>query len=154
MSSFSHSKINTKLSNLEVSKLWFLLAIFSLTLADFLALILVVSRAPVINSLIYSPEWAKKCLVIHVNLALGVWFFSFFLSIWSWLYPPPRWTYYVSVCGVFLLGILSFFLTAKPILSNYIPVLDEPIFLIGLFLFYLGVAFAIVLDIFLVKRKL
>ncbi|RME80514.1 MAG: hypothetical protein D6785_10265 [Planctomycetota bacterium] len=141
-------------SKMSTSKKWFYLSLFSLVLAGILALILVIGRAPYVNQLIYSPSWAKKCLVIHVNLALGVWFFAFFMSIWSLVYEVPRWPFYLAFLGTGLFAVAAFFLPGNPVLSNYIPALDQPVFQIGIFLFYLAVAFAIIFSFFSGKKEL
>jgi len=57
------------------------LAIGSLLLAGCLSLMLMVGRMPVFSAWIADPLFFKRCLVLHVDLALVVWFFSFAVAL-------------------------------------------------------------------------
>jgi len=53
---------------------WFLLAIGSLVLAGLLSLMLVIGRLPFLGWLFTDPLFFKRALVVHVDLAIVVWF--------------------------------------------------------------------------------
>ena len=46
-----------------------------------LSLSVVIGRLPLISALIGDPMFFKRCLVVHVNLALVVWFYAFLCGL-------------------------------------------------------------------------
>src|SRR5690606_37131264 len=74
---------------------WFALAISSIAVAGTLAIVLVIGRLPGISEIVITDiEFAKRSLVVHVNLALAVWFFSFSAGLFCMLpgVQPMRFT--------------------------------------------------------------
>jgi cytochrome c oxidase subunit 1 len=59
---------------LQPARGWFLFAIGSLVLAGLLSLMLVVGRLPFLGWLFTDPLFFKRALVVHVDLAIVVWF--------------------------------------------------------------------------------
>ncbi len=121
----------------KTARLWLLVALGALLLAGVLSFVLVVGRAPGLQHLITEPQFARRSLVVHVNLSLFVWLSSILATLYAllpsfrhrafrWMEPPQ-----IAMVGVALL-VLSGGVTAPPIMSNYIPVLDHPIFFIGM----------------------
>lgn len=125
-------------------RLWLGLALGSLLLAGLLSLSVVLGRLPGLSRIIDDPLFFKRCLVVHVDLALVVWFYAFASSLAA-LRVAQRagvieWLAFgTSVVGV--LGMLAGGLVrgAAPVLANYVPVIDHPLFLGGLGLFFTGV---------------
>jgi len=135
--------IESVLSETDFSKRWLKLALFSLILAGLFSAVIVLARTPGLTELINDPLFARKSLVLHVDFALVVWFYSF-LAV---LFMSLTGTYFnlrlaiamkVAMIGVFLMVISLFFKSAEPILANYIPVLDHPLFISGILLFGIG----------------
>lgn len=129
------------------SKRWLKLALFSLMLSGVFSLVIVLARTPGLAGLISDPNFARKSLVLHVDLALIVWFYAFLAVLLHTLHPTtkPLATSIgarLSIAGVSLMIATLFIQTADPILANYIPVLDHPLYLIGLILFGGGLAFS------------
>ena len=62
-------------------KRWCGLAVASLVIAGLLSLAVVVGRLPVLSRLIDDPLLFKRCLVVHVDLALVVWFYAFLAAL-------------------------------------------------------------------------
>ncbi len=62
---------------------WILLAIGSIVVAGLLSLAVVIGRLPFISQFIDDPLWFKRCLVVHVDLALVVWFYAFIAGLIS-----------------------------------------------------------------------
>ena len=123
---------------------WLLLALVALAFSTLCAILLVAARTPWSGMVAPSGELFGRALVLHVSLAVIVWFLSFAAGIWtlaaggvagSW-----RWAALTLAC-VGLGGMVAalFFGAATPVLANYIPVLDSPLFLAGLGLFFCGV---------------
>jgi hypothetical protein len=128
---------------------WLSLAVASLLMAGILAGLLVVARMPPFASLVTDPLFFKRCLVVHVDLSLFVWFLSFIRFLMVSALPMPRnqaWEHLAfgsSAGGVLLWMACPFLTNAQPVLCNYLPVIDHPIFLVGLVLFALGLLLGI-----------
>ena len=129
-----------------IARGWFALSIASLVIAGLLALALVVGRIPIISDWIADPLFFKRCLVVHVVLALVVWFHA---SAAAWISllrggtqkgSADRGGLFAAVAGVALMVFSGAARGATPILSNYVPVVDHPLFLAGLALCFGGVA--------------
>ncbi|MBI2569451.1 MAG: hypothetical protein HYV63_20755 [Candidatus Schekmanbacteria bacterium] len=128
----------------RTSRAWLGLAIVGLLLGGLLSFVLVAGRAPLLNQLIQDPLFARRCLVIHVNLMLGSWLSSFIVAFFS-LTPGKergRAPLAAAVAGVAVFVLGGFATGAEPVLSNYVPAIDHPVFLAGIGLFGLGVAAA------------
>ncbi len=129
-----------------IAKLWTGLSVGSLVLAGLLSLAVVLGRMPVLSGVIDDPLFFRRCLVVHVVLALVVWFYAGFAGLIglrssSRLRPDDGMAFIFSALGVgcMLAGALA--MGSEPILANYVPVIDHPWFLAGVALFFAGVAF-------------
>ncbi len=127
------------------SRRWLGLAVGSLVLAGLLSLSLVIGRMPPFDRLVTDPQFFRRCLVVHVDLSLVVWFYAFVAALLSAL-PARGQSSRVSRAGVFIAtaGVLALVLSAgapgsRPIVSNYIPMIDHPLFGAGLVAFGAGV---------------
>lgn len=123
---------------------WLSLSVASLLLAGLLSLSVVVGRLPGISELIGDPLFFKRCLVVHVNLALSVWFYAFVASLSAFRAPTRNRSldmaaYVMAVAGVILMLAGGLVRGAVPILANYIPVIDHPLYIAGLGLFFVGI---------------
>lgn len=129
--------------NHRMSFAWMGLAVASILVAGALALVLVVGRAPGLNTVIKDPTLVKRCLVVHVDLALGVWFYAFLSALFALTPGRIRVTnvigFAMAVVGVLLFVGSIFDVSATPVLSNYVPALDSNVFMIGIALFAGGV---------------
>lgn len=123
---------------------WFLFAIGSLVLAGLLSLMLVVGRLPFLAWLFTDPLFFKRALVVHVDLAIVVWFQAGTLAFLGLALGPrlPRGvtTAAFSLAGAGVAGLLVGALMpgALPVLSNYVPVIDHPVFFGGLVCWFAG----------------
>ncbi len=136
---------------LPQSRRWLGLAIMSLVLAGLLAVVLVIGRVPPLDSLFTDPLFFRRALVVHVDLAIVVWFLGFFAALWFLLptrqapNPIARAAPILALAGITMMVSSSVFPGVAPILANYVPVLDSPLFLAGLALFFIALL-VIVLD--------
>ncbi len=123
---------------------WFLLAIGSLVLAGLLSLMLVIGRLPFLGWLFTDPLFFKRALVVHVDLAIVVWFQAGMLAFLGLALGPRlhRGTTAVAlalaVTGVAGLLVGAVMPGAQPVLSNYVPVIDHPVFFGGLTCWFAG----------------
>jgi cytochrome c oxidase subunit 1 len=124
---------------------WLGLSLAVLTLAGLFSLIVVIGRMPPFDRLVTDPLFFKRGLVVHVNLALVAWFYSFVVALLFLLpgRPAPgrigRNSVFVSVAGVAMMLVAVGLPGTQPVLSNYVPVIDHWLFTAGQVLFAVGV---------------
>ncbi len=123
---------------------WFAFGIGSLVLAGLLSLMLVVGRLPFLGWLFTDPLFFKRALVVHVDLAIVVWFQAGTLAYLAWAVgsrvPRGLTVASIALAGFGILGLLAGAVMpgAQPILANYVPVVDHPVFLAGLVAWFAG----------------
>lgn len=132
------------------ARAWLGLAVGSLLIAGLFAVVLVVGRMPPFVSWVTDPLFFKRCLVVHVDLALVLWFYAFVCSL-HFLLPverSQRWLSYIGIrvamVGMILLISAVCVRGVQPVLANYVPVLDHPFFLWGLAAFGAGISLCLV----------
>jgi hypothetical protein len=129
----------------EELRRWLRLAIASLVIAGSFSLLVVVARLPPIARHISDATFFKRGLVIHVDLSLVVWFTAFLVGL-AQLLPARgragRLGAPLAAAGVALL-CAGIGVPAAPVLANYVPVLDHPLYLAGLALVAIGAAVAL-----------
>ena len=129
----------------RAARAWLGLAIGVLLVSGALAIVLVLGRVPALDAWLgqtLDAGFFRRTLVVHVDLAIVVWFYAFIAGLLA-LLPGRRGAHtrhavQLSRAGVGLM-VLSTLLPGTAILSNYIPVLDQPLYLAGLVLFGVGV---------------
>ncbi|MCO5267705.1 MAG: cbb3-type cytochrome c oxidase subunit I [Brumimicrobium sp.] len=124
-----------------ISKPWFYLSIGSLLLAGLMSLAFIFGRAPFISKIFTDPMWVKRVLVVHVDLALIIFLYSFICGMF--LLIPRNNTklilqkpaLYLAIIGTLILIFNLAIPNTTPVLNNYVPVLDHKLYLVGLLLF-------------------
>lgn len=116
---------------------WLLLATAAVAASSLFAILIVMARVPGLGSLFPGTEFYRVALTLHVDLSQWVWFMAFAGTLWSLgvRRAPGAWQWTALALGALgaLLMALSPVLGAiRPLMSNYIPVLDSPWFLAGL----------------------
>jgi len=110
--------------------------------------LLVLSRAPGVKDVFPLVDFFHVALIVHVDLSVLVWFLSFAGALWA-LNSTPRaaalgWAAFaLAAAGTAIIAAAPFAGAGRPVMANYVPVLDEPVFLTGLCVFTLGVAVAV-----------
>lgn len=135
--------------NLAVIWLW--LAVLTLFGAGIFSVLLVLARTPVIGEFIPFKDFFHTALVIHVNLSSLVWILSFASVLWSLnsrsIFPWfARSSFIVVLLGTAIITISPFMGSANALMSNYIPVLDDTLFLSGLVIFGAGIGLQVVFS--------
>ncbi len=120
---------------------WIKLALGSLIIPGITAIILVLLRTLEIDS----SEWGnifKTALVIHVDLSVYIWMVTGALLLWNIenhiTNNIHKLAFSLAVVGTVLIAVSGFIGSPEPILNNYIPVIENIYFFIGLGLFSLG----------------
>lgn len=123
---------------------WLILAVTAVAISGLFAILIALARVPALGTLFPGAEFYRVALVLHVNLSQGVWFMAFAGVLWS-LYGAAggdraRWAALllasVGTAGMVLAVSAG---GVRPLMSNYLPVLDSPLFLGALALFGLGI---------------
>jgi hypothetical protein len=132
---------------------WLLLCIFSLLCAGVFSLLLVVSRTPFIQDVIPWIDFFHSALVVHVDLSVLVWSLAFGGILWSLNQRPGvSWLAWLALvlasAGTMLMVLSPFVRDAQPLMSNYIPVLQHPLFFSGLLTFALGFLLLVINSMF------
>ena len=124
---------------------WFALGVGSVAVAGCFALYLAVARIPGLETaLAPDPKFAHRGLIVHVNLALGVWFSSCIAALFC-LLPGARrgritpLAQIAALAGVLIFSATMFIPQAEPLKSNYVPTLDHWVFVLGLIVFGLSI---------------
>jgi hypothetical protein len=116
---------------------WIWLGVYALVAAGLLALLLALARTPVIQDLVPGKEFFRVALVAHVDLSVLVWFIAGAGMLWSLhgaaRYPAwSRGAFISAVSGTVMISIAPFVAAQKPLMNNYVPVLQHPWFYAGL----------------------
>lgn len=123
---------------------WLSLGMVALLASGLFSILLVLSRTPQLQTLFPVADFFRVALVVHVDLSVLVWFLAFGGALWTlagtqrlrsiaWLALG------LSALGTLTMCVAPFVGQATPIMSNYVPVLDGPVFLGGLLLFVCGI---------------
>ena len=129
----------------SLAKAWLALGLLALLASGLFSVLLVMSRTPQLQSLFPVTYFFRVALVAHVDLSVLVWFMAFGGALWSlsgtrrlqtlaWL------AFALSAAGMATLCIAPFVDPATPVMANYVPVLNGPVFLGGLLLFAAGIS--------------
>jgi len=130
---------------MQCASQWLGLAFGVLGFAGLFALVVVIGRMPPFDRLVSDSLFFKRGLVVHVNLALVAWFYSFVAAL-LFLLPGRRapsrlvrHAVHVSAIGVAMMLLAAGMPGSQPVLSNYIPMIDHWLFGAGQILFAAGV---------------
>lgn len=132
----------------RLARAWLWLGVLALIGSGVLAILLVFSRTPGIQEVFPLKDLFRAALVVHVDLSVAVWFMAFAAVIWS-AAGSSRWAglgwagWLLAALGTALMSVSPFFPGAEPVLNNYIPVLQQPLFFVSLVLFAAGSSLAI-----------
>ncbi len=128
---------------------WLWLALLALIGSGLFSILLVLSRTPGLNQWLDVAEFFRVALVVHVDLSVLVWFVAIAGLLWS-LNGSARaaaWGWgalVLSSIGTALMALAPFVTHAEPVMANYIPVLDGPLFIAGLLIFGAGAGILVV----------
>jgi len=122
---------------------WLLLGLAALVVGGLYTILVVLSRTPFFQKIIPWVDFFHTALVVHVNLTVLVWFLAFAGVLWS--YNDSRrclacgWTALaLASLGSLLIVVAPFTGESHPLMNNYVPVLQNPTFFAGLWLFGAG----------------
>lgn len=142
---------------------WILFAVTSLVFAGIFAFLVAMARTPLFQDILPAKDYFRVALVTHVNLAFVIWFLAFMGALWTYAGTGPlrarnsspfvSWLgFALSATGTVFLVAAAIFGWGVPLLANYVPVLDHPLFHTGLVLFATGILLTVVNYLLSVRR--
>lgn len=132
---------------------WLWMGLAALMGSGMFAVLLVLSRTPVINEWFPVADFFRVALVVHVDLSVLVWFVALAGMLWS-LNGSQRgliWAWSaLALCGVgaAMMAMAPFLGRGEAIMANYIPVIDNAAFVGGLLVFAAGVTVLVLRSLF------
>lgn len=137
---------------------WLRLGIASLVGAGLFAILLVLSRTPYIQDIFPWVDFFHSALVVHVDLSVLLWFLAFAGVLWS-LNLSSRfigvgWLALVlSGAGAVMIVLSPFVKSGKPLMSNYIPVIQSTFFFTGLIVFAIGITLLVLYSLIAIPKE-
>jgi len=121
-----------------------MLGLVSLVGGGLFSLLLVLSRTPVVQEWFPLIDFFRIALVVHVDLSVLIWLLSMAGVLWALSTDRdlPTWdriSFWLAASGTAIVIISPFIGAADPLMNNYVPVLQHPVFYTGLVLFTVGV---------------
>jgi len=132
---------------------WLSLALGSLVVGGLFTILIVMSRTPGIQEIFPWIDFFHTALVVHVDLTVLVWFLSCAGILWT-LNSRENcsscgWAaLWLAVLGTVIVSLSPFLGAGGPLMNNYVPVLQDPIFFTGLGIFGLGFTLLVVRGLF------
>lgn len=128
---------------------WLVLAIASLIFAGLFAFFIAMARTPYIQDVLPGIDNAKIYLAGHVVLSLVIWFLAFNGMLWALAStgfgdrePGCSKTtiagFFMSAAGTIILITPALLRKGTPVFTNYVPVIDHPLYYAGLIVFAVG----------------
>ncbi|MFV1997614.1 MAG: cbb3-type cytochrome c oxidase subunit I [Acidiferrobacterales bacterium] len=122
---------------------WLTLGLLALLGSGIFSILLVMSRTPYVQNIFPWVDFFRTALVVHVDLSVLVWFLAFAGLLWT-LNSTERfirlgWVAFIlAASGAAAMALSPFIGADQPLMSNYIPVLRHPAFLLSLLSFAAG----------------
>ena len=137
-------KLLEDIKNVNLCKKWLILAVVSLSFAGLLSISVIFLRIPFFNNLIGGSAIFDAALIIHVNLSVLVWMLSMISLLWCMIVKSENHhiinvIWWVSLIGTCLITFSIFFPISDSIKNNYIPILNNFVFLLGLGMFGIAI---------------
>jgi cytochrome c oxidase subunit I len=141
----------------ELTKKWLLLAVGAVALAGVFAILIVLLRIPSFHDILPFQDFFKTALIVHVDLSVVVWMLALTSMLWCVFinknnYATAKIAFYISAIGTILIAVSPFTGEGNPILNNYVPILHNLAFFIGLALFFCGILIQNLLCLISYKR--
>ncbi len=123
---------------------WMCLGVYALCAAGVLSILLALARTPVISEILPGKDFFHVALVVHVDLSVLVWFMACAGMVWT-LFSTRQTNCNTAALGLAVIGtvmisIAPFVGADRPLMNNYLPVLQHGWFYAGLSTLAVGLA--------------
>ncbi|MCU7931652.1 MAG: cbb3-type cytochrome c oxidase subunit I [Candidatus Thiodiazotropha sp. (ex Codakia rugifera)] len=140
---------------------WLQLGVLALGLAGLFAILLVLSRTPGSEAFFPWVDFFRTALVVHVDQSVLIWFLAMTGMVWCLtassapvLLLVQRLAYLLALFGTLGVALSAFIGDGAPLMNNYVPVLQRPIFFMMLGLFGLGITAQAVVSLNATRQSL
>ena len=121
-----------------------MLGLVSLVAAGVFSILLVMARTPVVQEWIPFIDFFHIALVVHVTLSVLIWLLAISAAFWSLgaTTEQPLWdkiSFSLAAVGTLIIIVCPFLGAGDPLMNNYVPILQHPLFYWGLGLFAAGI---------------
>lgn len=125
--------------NRRLASAWLKLGVLALLGSGAFSILLVLSRTPGVHEMIPWVDFFHTALVVHVDLSVVIWFLAFAGVFWTLNCAPGRhlldWiALAMTALGTAVIALSPFLGAGDPLMNNYVPVLQDPLFFSGLLL--------------------
>jgi hypothetical protein len=132
---------------------WLILGLVALVSAGVYSILLVLSRTPAVQEMTPFIDFFHVALVVHVNLSVLIWLLSLAGVFWTLSSgrDMPRWdriSLWTAAGGTLIVIIAPFLGAGRPLMNNYVPILQHPVFYTGLGLFAAGISSHLLRSLF------
>jgi hypothetical protein len=131
---------------------WLKLAVLALLGSGVYSLLLILAQTPGIRDLPSLADLFQIALVVHLDLSLVIWSLAFAGVLWSLIAEVPPWLNRAALWfmggGTLIIAVAPLLGAGNPVLSNYVPVLQHPVFTLGGVMVLLGVGLLILSALF------
>lgn len=137
---------------------WLSLGLVSLAAAGLFSILLVLARTPFVQEFIPFLDFFRIALVVHVTLSVLIWLLAISSVFWSLSTSTDRprldrLSFWLAASGTAIVIISPFAGAGSPLMNNYVPILQHPLFYTGLVLFSAGI-FCHLLRALLGRRRI
>jgi hypothetical protein len=132
---------------------WLLLGLSALVIGGLYTILIVLARTPFFQEIVPWVDFFRTALVVHVNLTVLVWFLAFAGVLWSYTNSKRclrlGWAaLMLASLGTLIIVISPFTGESHPLMNNYVPVLQNTVFFIGLGVFGSGFCLLVIRSCF------
>jgi len=132
---------------------WLLLGLSALVIGGLYTILIVLSRTPFFQEIIPWTDFFHTALVVHVNLTVLVWFLAFAGVLWSYnssdIGRSGGWLALIlASLGTLIIVLSPFTGESHPLMNNYVPVLQNSVFFVGLGVFGSGFCLLVIRSCF------
>ena len=116
---------------------WLKLGVAALAIAGLFSILIVVARTPAFANISVLKDFFRVALVVHVDLSVLVWFLAVAGMLFA-AHGPARVSYLQTAAllsiagGMGCIALSPFTGQGAPLMSNYVPVLTNGVFFLGL----------------------
>ena len=126
-----------------LSRAWLMTAVIALLVSGIFVILIVASRTPGVEAFFPLKNFFHLAIVVHVDFSVLVWFAAFGAMLWTLTSSPGlpliAWSGLPVVIGGCILLALAPFQEGAHHMSNYVPVVDNRLFIAGLSVFAIGI---------------
>lgn len=140
----------------KLARAWLLMAVAALLLSGLFVILIIASRTPGVEALFPLKNFFHLAIVVHVDFSVLVWFGAFGAMLWTLISRPGApvvgWAgLWIVMAGSVLLALAPFRKGAHH-MSNYVPVVDNGLFLAGLSVLAFGLLVSAARTLFQPRR--